>query len=84
MKKIYHSSVILLILFSSLTAQTPQAFKYQAIVRDNPGNLIANQDVSLRITILQGNISETVGYIDAHISQTNILDCQILKLGMEQ
>jgi len=31
--------------------QSPQAFKYQAIVRDNGGEIIANQNVSFRISI---------------------------------
>jgi len=35
-------------------AQSPQAFKYQAIARDNSGNVLANQPISIRVSILSG------------------------------
>ena len=33
--------------------QSPQTFSYQAVARDSAGNLIANQNISLRFTIHQ-------------------------------
>ena len=44
-------------LVSALFSQPPQAFKYLAVARDNAGNVIANQNVSFRIGILQGSAS---------------------------
>ncbi|MCD4679822.1 MAG: tail fiber domain-containing protein, partial [Bacteroidales bacterium] len=45
--------------------------KYQAIARDNLGNLITDQDVGLRISILQGSVNGTVVYSEAHLAHTN-------------
>jgi len=71
MKKIYQTLAILLFVFCSLTAQTPQAFKYQAIARDNLGNIISDQNVSIRISILQDSVSGTPVYIETHTAHTN-------------
>jgi len=35
----------------SVFAQSPHAFKYQAVVRDNTGEITSNQTVSFRISI---------------------------------
>ena len=52
MKKI---STLGLILFTTLTmySQAPELMSYQAVVRDNVGDVIVSQNVSLRIEILQ-------------------------------
>jgi uncharacterized protein (TIGR02145 family) len=52
-------------------AQSPQAFKYQTVVRDNSGDLIINQVVSFRIGILQGDIYGTIVYSEIHNTTTN-------------
>ncbi|MCD4680935.1 MAG: hypothetical protein K8S00_11165 [Bacteroidales bacterium] len=81
MKKIYQSFAILLIIFSSLTAQTPQAFKYQAIARNNLGNIISDQDVSIRISILAGSVSGTPVYIETHAVHTNHFGLANIAIG---
>ena len=40
-----------------VSAQAPQAFKYQSIVRDNSGDQLVNQEVSFQIALLQGSAS---------------------------
>ena len=60
MKKLLLSFGIYALAIISLTAQTPQSFKYQAIARDNLGNIIIDQDIGLRISILQGSINGTI------------------------
>ena len=37
-----------------LIAQVPQGFNYQAVVRNDAGELIKNQEVKVKIGILQG------------------------------
>lgn len=71
MKRLSICFAIALFLFGSLSAQTPQAFKYQAVARDASGNIISDQDVKLRITILQGGASGNPVYIESHIVHTN-------------
>ena len=50
-------------------AQAPQGINYQAVVRDAGGNELANQAVSLRMTILENNTSTV--YQETHSATTN-------------
>lgn len=52
-------------------SQVPRAFKYQAIVRDNANQLLTNQSVSFRISILQGSSSGTAVYTETQTVMTN-------------
>ncbi len=81
MKKIVYFSLGFMLLSLYLLAQTPQAFKYQAVARDNAGNLIANQNVSFRISILQGGTGGTAVYIETHLVQTNSYGLANLSIG---
>jgi hypothetical protein len=64
-----------------LVAQTPQAFKYQAIVRDNSGQLIQQQRVHFQISILEGTTSGKSLYIETHIDTTNSYGLVVLEIG---
>jgi hypothetical protein len=74
---------LLVIIFTptQTTAQTPQAFKYQTVVRDASGQVLANQIVSFRIRILQGNIQGTSVYSETHLSTTNMYGLSNLEIG---
>jgi hypothetical protein len=65
----------------SLIAQPPQAFKYQAVARTNSGNLIQNQLVSFRISLLQGSPSGTLTYQERHALNTNDYGLASLEIG---
>lgn len=54
-----------------LWAQSPQAFKYQAVIRNNQGKVLVNQLVSLQISILQDNPMGDVVYMETHQVATN-------------
>ena len=73
--------VITLITIESALAQTPQAFKYQAIARDNSGNILINQSVSFRISILQGSISGSSVYTETQTTTTNQFGLANLNIG---
>ncbi len=62
-------------------SQVPHAFKYQAVIRDTTGAVISNQLVSLRISILQGDISGEVSYSEIHDVKTNMLGLVNLEIG---
>jgi len=77
---------ILLPLFAVLTvsvlfAQSPQAFKYQAVVRDGSGEIIANQQVGMQISILQGSVGGTAVYTETHTVTTNDFGLINLNIG---
>src|SRR6056297_1664103 len=70
MKKII--TVILLILVTKLMfAQAPQGFKYQAVIRDSNGEVLSEQNIALKISILQSSPTGSTVYSEEHAAQTN-------------
>jgi len=65
MKKILLSS-FLLALSVFVNAQSSNYFKYQAVIRDNNGELIIDQNVSFRISILVDTVSFSEVYQENH------------------
>lgn len=62
----------LAIVFSlNFWAQTPQEFKYQAVVRDGNGQLVSNQLISLKLTILSESSIGTEVYSETQSLATN-------------
>jgi trimeric autotransporter adhesin len=65
-----------------LSAQTPSSFRYQAVARDNSGNVLNNQTVSFRISILSGSASGTITYRETHTGlSTNAFGLIELEIG---
>jgi hypothetical protein len=81
MKKL--SLLLILVLFDllSLFAQTPDAFNYQAVVRDNSGNPVLNHMVGFRISILQTSSSGTVVYSEIQAPTTNEFGLVNIEIG---
>jgi hypothetical protein len=74
--------IIALFLGITVLAQTPQSFRYQAVARDNSGDILANQAVSFRISILSGSVSGTVAYTETHTGlSTNAFGLVELEIG---
>ncbi len=74
-------SAIMILTVVNVFAQTPQAFKYQAIARDISGNILMNQNVSFRISILQGSVSGTSMYTETQTATTNQFGLANLNIG---
>ncbi len=81
MKKTTFFLVCFVLISVSLLAQTPQAFKYQAVARTSSGNLIQNQLVAFRISLLQGSPSGTLAYQERHTTNTNDYGLASLDIG---
>ncbi len=63
---------LLSILLATLAfAQSPESFNYQGVARDNGGNVLANQSIGLRLSILSGSIGGTVEYSETHSVTTS-------------
>ena len=62
-----------LTLLSSIVAfcQAPNAMSYQAVIRDASNELVANAQVGMQISILQGSASGTVVYTETQSPSTN-------------
>lgn len=63
-------------------AQAPQTFKYQAVVRDNSGNVLTNMIISIRTSVLKGNISGNIEYSEVHTISTNEFGVINLNIGL--
>ena len=78
--------LLLLVLVIALTtgitsAQSPEMFNYQSVARDDQGNVLSNQNVGIKISILQGSASGTVVYEEEHSKTTNAQGLVNLKIG---
>jgi len=81
MKKTVFTFILAVITAFYAPAQTPQAFKYQAVARDNAGNILSNQNVSFRMSIIQGALPGTVVYSETHAVTTNEFGLANLEIG---
>src|SRR4051812_18526908 len=66
---------------ANLQAQTPQAIPYQAVARDVNGNLLANQNISLRFSIHDVTAAGTVVYRETQTATTNALGLFSVNIG---
>ena len=80
MKKITLSCLTLIAVITML-GQPPQAFKYQAVVRDASGEIISNETVDLRISIRDGWGAGTIIYQETHSAATNQFGLINLSIG---
>ena len=81
MKRFTLTLLFALIGVVTILAQAPQAFKYQTVVRDSLGNVIADQLVSFRIGIMQDSINGNLVYSETHSSTTNQFGLVVLGIG---
>ncbi len=81
MKTLY--SIILLMLVSILGySQAPEAFNYQAVMRNASGDILTNSQIAVQVSILQNSESGTAVYVERFNPTTNDYGLIALKLGM--
>lgn len=81
MKRIILSLISLFTFLLFALSQSPQAFKYQAVARDGSGNILANQSVSVKISILQGTPTGSIAYSETHNVSTDPYGLINLNIG---
>ena len=64
------SLLFLLLPLAGIWAQAPVKFRYQAVVRDDGGNIITG-NVQLRLTFVEGGSNGIVRYVETHEVSTN-------------
>ncbi len=62
-------------------AQTPQAFKYQAVIRDTTGLALKNQPISLQVSIQKGDSIVEIIYTEIHNINTDEMGMVNLCIG---
>ncbi len=81
-------NLFLLVLLTALTlqshsasAQAPQAIPYQAVARDNSGATLANQNISLQLSIHDATATGTIVYQETHTATTSSLGLFNVNIG---
>ena len=84
----WFKALLIVIVFISLNTnetlaqnQVPQGINYQAIARNSNGGVFVNQNIGLRISILEGNTPGIIRYQERQIATTNIFGLFTLKIG---
>jgi sulfatase modifying factor 1 len=78
-------NLLTLILINSIAfialAQAPQKFSYQSVIRNAGNQLVANQNVGIKISILQGSATGSAVYAETHSPLTNANGLATLEIG---
>ena len=81
MKRLY--TIIVAVLLSATSfAQVPEKMSYQAVVRDAAGELVSDQSVGMRISILQTTTTGTAVYVETHSPSSNTNGLVSIEIGM--
>ena len=81
MKKQILLAISVLTITLSSFGQAPEAFKYQAVVRNAGGVILTNQAVGYQLTILQGSPSGTAAYTETFSPTTSGYGLVNLEIG---
>lgn len=73
--------ISVLLSITSVIAQTPQAFKYQAVARDINGDVLVNKSIALKVSILKDGTSGMAVYTETHNPSTNDFGLINLEIG---
>lgn len=73
--------LICLAIYLNIVAQSPGSFNYQAVIRNASGNVLANEQVVIKLNILQGSASGSVVFSETWDIQTNNLGLVNLEVG---
>ena len=80
MRKIYYLALLLFVCISA-SSQSQNNMSYQAVIRNSSNNLITNQAVGMRISILQGSAVGTEVYVETQNPISNINGLVTLEIG---
>jgi len=81
MKPVLVLLVISFFIHNLLVAQVPQAINYQGVARNSGGSVLANQSVSLRMSILSDSALGTTVYAETHALVTDAYGLFLLQIG---
>ena len=80
MKKLYTLLAVAFITISAF-AQSPEQMSYQAIIRNNSNELVANQLIGMQVSVLYGSASGTAVYVELHTPATNSNGLVSIEIG---
>ena len=84
MKKIMILAFALSLAILSMAQNSGRGFNYQAVVRNADGMLLANSNVTLRVSLYPGQMASTPTWVEQHSVQTDMSGCFGLTVGHGQ
>ena len=81
MKKQILTFLASLLICSGIYSQAPEAINYQAVVRDGAGAIVANQNVGIQLSVLQGSATGTAVYQETFTPSTNTFGLVNMQIG---
>lgn len=79
MKKLFLFLILLQSVFTM--AQAPQKMAYQSVVRNASNQIVANQSIGVKISIVEGALTGTTVYSETHTTTTNANGLFTLEAG---
>ena len=77
----YIITLLFLVISHMAFSQAPEKMSYQAVIRDSNNNIISNQSISIRISILRGSPTGNTVYSETHSKSTNFNGLISLEIG---
>lgn len=81
MKKFFYLLILVAACAIQVQAQVPNKFNYQAVARNSLGQSLANSNITLRLTILDGGANGTNVYSETRQATTNQLGLFTVGIG---
>ncbi|MCK4700715.1 MAG: hypothetical protein KAT38_10285, partial [Bacteroidales bacterium] len=81
--KLLFTFIFFLLSFIFTYSQAPKSFNYQAVARDNTGQVLQSQALDIKIGILSGNATGTLQWEEIHKDTTNIFGLFAIQIGTE-
>jgi hypothetical protein len=80
MKRLF-TLLVAIVLISGTFAQSPEKMSYQAVVRNSSNQLVTNQAIGMKISILQGSAMGSPVYVETQTPTSNINGLVTLEIG---
>ena len=71
MKRLLSTLAVVMLFILTATGQVPKSFKYQTVLRNSQGQVLANQQVDLTLEILRGTVLGPVVCSETYTPTTN-------------
>jgi len=81
MKRLILSLFVSILTLSVVFAQAPELFSYQSVIRNSANSIVANSNVGLRLSILQGTSGGTPVYVETHSATSNTNGLVSVEIG---
>jgi len=81
MKKLMLFALALSLAAFSIAQNSGLGFNYQAVVRNTNGILLANSNVTLRVSLYPGQMAATPSWVETHTVQTDMSGCFGITVG---